>query len=468
VLIESRSVDFIPLNERHGKPWQQFPFWFSAGCGLTSAAAGFVGPLLGLGLVWSLIAVILGMGFGTVFMALHANQGPRLGIPQMIQSRAQFGRRGAIFSFVLATFTFFVSLVVGAVFARSMFNDVFAVHVGTWFYFPFMALVLLVPLVGHDLIHFVNRWTAYLSVVVFGILTVMLILFAGDHPMKISAGGFSGIPFLLTFAASVSYQLVFVVYTSDYTRYLPANVSVPRLIGFVYGGATTGALWLACLGVVIASFITDPDPIGSVQLIGNTELSGYGTFILGFELIAFVIGNSYCVYGSVLSIISTADSVRELRHPTSRRLRVTVTIAVALVAAVIETVSSGDLENVWNTAYSLALYFLIPWTAVNLVDYYLVRRGSYSIRDILKASSVYGQWNWRGLAAYVTGVACMVPFWVLSFFTGPAASALGGVDISWAVGLAVSGVLYYALARGAAADVTVVGAAEPAISLERN
>jgi purine-cytosine permease-like protein len=56
---------------------------------------GFVGPSLGLDLLWSVVAVVLGVLFGTLFMAFHANQGPSMGLPQMIQSRAQFGMRGA-------------------------------------------------------------------------------------------------------------------------------------------------------------------------------------------------------------------------------------------------------------------------------------------------------------------------------------------------------------------------------------
>ena len=71
--IEQHSIDFIPESERHGKPWQQLPFWFGNGVGLTSAGIGFIGPSLGLGLAWSVTAVVTGMAFGTIFMALHAN-----------------------------------------------------------------------------------------------------------------------------------------------------------------------------------------------------------------------------------------------------------------------------------------------------------------------------------------------------------------------------------------------------------
>ena len=95
--IETRSIDWVPLSERHGRAWHQGPFWFNGGFVLPSMLIGFIGPGLGLSLGWTLLAVITGMAFGTVFMALHANQGPRLGLPQMIQSRAQFGARGAMF-----------------------------------------------------------------------------------------------------------------------------------------------------------------------------------------------------------------------------------------------------------------------------------------------------------------------------------------------------------------------------------
>ena len=39
-------------------------------------------------------------------MAFHANQGPRMGLPQMIQSRAQFGIRGAVVPFIAVLFVY--------------------------------------------------------------------------------------------------------------------------------------------------------------------------------------------------------------------------------------------------------------------------------------------------------------------------------------------------------------------------
>jgi len=61
---------------------------------------------------------------------------------------------------------------------------------------------------------------------------------------------------------------------------------------------------------------------------------------------------------------------------------------------------------------------------------------------------IYGAWGTRGLAAYLIGFVATMPFFVLpDVYTGPAARVLGGVDVGWLVGLAVSGGAYFLLSR---------------------
>lgn len=62
-------------------------------------------------------------------------------------------------------------------------------------------------------------------------------------------------------------------------------------------------------------------------------------------------------------------------------------------------------------------------TAINLVDFYIVRKGHYSIREIFNPSGMYGRWNWRGLLAYGTGFLVMIPFFSTPTYQGPAARA---------------------------------------------
>src|ERR1700723_4349389 len=96
LMIEKRSIDYVPIAERHGKVWHLWPVWFSGDAHLATVATGVVGVALGGHLLWMAISVVSGCVFGTFFMAFHSTQGPQLGLPQMIQSRAQFGRRGAL------------------------------------------------------------------------------------------------------------------------------------------------------------------------------------------------------------------------------------------------------------------------------------------------------------------------------------------------------------------------------------
>ena len=94
--VENRSIDFIPEGERYGQARSLFFVWFGANANITTVAAGVLPISLGLNLFWSALSILLGSMIGALFMASHSAQGPKLGIPQMIQSRAQFGVYGAI------------------------------------------------------------------------------------------------------------------------------------------------------------------------------------------------------------------------------------------------------------------------------------------------------------------------------------------------------------------------------------
>jgi NCS1 family nucleobase:cation symporter-1 len=100
---------------------------------------------------------------------------------------------------------------------------------------------------------------------------------------------------------------------------------------------------------------------------------------------------------------------------------------------------------------SLLLCVMAPWTAVNLVDFYLVRHGQYDVPSFFAADGgIYGRYNATALACYGIGIAVQVPLLTTDLYTGPIARAFGGVDVSWLVALAVVSPLYYFLARARA------------------
>src|SRR5271156_1435235 len=97
--VENRHIDWIPADARHGKPWTQFAFWTGANVNIFNVVLGGFCVSIGLSLWWALIAIGTGPLIGALLIALHATQGPVLGIPQSIQSRAQFGYYGSVWFF---------------------------------------------------------------------------------------------------------------------------------------------------------------------------------------------------------------------------------------------------------------------------------------------------------------------------------------------------------------------------------
>jgi purine-cytosine permease-like protein len=95
------------------------------------------------------------------------------------------------------------------------------------------------------------------------------------------------------------------------------------------------------------------------------------------------------------------------------------------------------------------LVVLVPWTAINLIDFYLIHRGNYDLDSIFAADGgIYGRFNGQAILAYVIGILVQIPFMATPLYTGPVADKLGGADLSWIIGLVATAPIYYLLARG--------------------
>jgi NCS1 family nucleobase:cation symporter-1 len=93
------------------------------------------------------------------------------------------------------------------------------------------------------------------------------------------------------------------------------------------------------------------------------------------------------------------------------------------------------------------LYLLVPWTAINLTDFYVIRRGRYDMPELFKTDGKYGRVNWFALSVYGLTVLVEWPFMNNSWIVGAAAKALGGADIAWIVGFVFAAAVYWAGAR---------------------
>jgi NCS1 family nucleobase:cation symporter-1 len=404
---------------------------------------GFIGSTMGLALGWTLLAIVLGVCFGTFFMAFHANQGPTMGLPQMIQSRAQFGSRGAILPFTATVFVYVGFIVFDLVLATQALQTV--LPGGPWFWYPCIAIIgVVLAIIGHDLLHFIQRWLTYVLVLFFGIFTIYAIFHLGGQAAAASTG-WTLTGFFVMFSVAAGYQISYAVYVSDYSRYLPENTPAKSVISWTYAGAALSAIWLMGLGALLASRIKVPDAIGSLVQVGNGMMPHFGTVLVLVSVPALISICAVNAYGAMLTSASAVDGFRTVTP--GLRTRVSGIVLISAISVIIALALPANYLGSFNNFVLLMLYFLIPWTSVNLVDFYFVRRGHYAITEIFKADGMYGRWSRHGLTAYLVGLFAMVPFMVVSFYTGPIAKKLGGVDISFLVGLVVAGGLYYVLSR---------------------
>src|SRR5918912_774510 len=176
--VEVRSIDYVPLNERHGQLWHLGPLWFMGNAQIATLAVGVVGVSAGANLFWALVAIVVGTFVGTFFMAFHSAQGPQLGLPQMIQSRPQFGYIGALLVWLFAYLQYAGFNVFNTILAGQAGHT--TIHIGEKLGIVIATvLAVIVALIGYDFIYRVEQGLTFTFLLVFGVFTIGAILTVG-------------------------------------------------------------------------------------------------------------------------------------------------------------------------------------------------------------------------------------------------------------------------------------------------
>ncbi len=459
--VEIRSIDYVPESERHGKAWHLGPVWFQGNAQLSTLAVGAIGVAAGLNLIWSVIAIILGTLIGTLFMAFHSAQGPKLGLPQMIQSRAQFGYFGSLLPVIVAVLLFIGFNVFNTILGGDVVQQLFPSWGKVAAYLPVVILSLGLTIFGYELIHIGLRWATWLFIIAYGVFTIGALFTLGPPHGSFALNKFDGGLFLLQFGAVVSYQLTWAPYVSEYSRYLKRDTPSGTVFWWTYWGSVIGGIVPFLVGAFILSVATTAAPVAQVHDVANKIFGGFGTIIMICSLPGLIAVTAMNMYSGALSTLTTVDTVKRIRPTFTARWTSIGFITVAGTVLAL-TLSSNFLTN-FSAFLTMILYFMIPWTAVNLMDFFFVRKGNYAIRELFKPNGLYHAWGWRGLTAYAVGFVVMIPFMSIpTIYTSPVAKSLSGGDLSPFIGFPVAAVLYLLLAR----DIDVAG--ETRIALEQH
>src|SRR3954468_23154286 len=334
--LEVRSIDYVPLDERHGKVSHIGPLWFMSNAQIATLAVGLISITEGGTLWWSIIAIAAGILVGTLFMAFHSAQGPQLGLPQMIQSRPQFGYVGALLVWLFAYlqyagFNVFNSILAGQAGNTTIgLGEKLGIVIAT-------VLAVVVALIGYDFIHRVERGLTYTFLVIFGVFTIGAIVTLGLPAGAMDPGNFDAVPFLTQFGVTAGYQISWAIYVSDYSRYLPPDVTVRRTFWWTYWGSGLGAAWLMGLGALLASSAGKAfDTVASIEKAANGIFDGFGTIVLLFAALGLISVTALNLYGGSLTAISAVDSFRSVRPTLGVRVAtISFTAALSLLFALV-------------------------------------------------------------------------------------------------------------------------------------
>ena len=442
--LEISTIQPIALHERHGTARDLFTIWFGSNVHLLTVVTGALSvTVFGLPFAWAVFGLAVGNFVGAIFMALHAAQGPTLGVPQMVQTRGQFGSKGALLvvGIVIIMYVGFLSsnLVIG--------GEALASLVPGWSVTPGIIVVGVIGVVatiyGYDLIHAYARVMSYVSSVVLLLAAVWIVFVHGLPADFLMRNTLSTTGLLGTISVAALWQISYAPYVSDYSRYMPADTGSVPAFWASYWGCTLGSLLPMILGAMVGLAV----PKGGL-VHGLTVLTAGITPLV---LIVFSIGvaasNAMNLYCGALSTMTFGQTLVPSWSPgpRARTLVSLVLFGFALAGAIL---SKDSFIANYEDFILLLLYVLVPWTAINLVDYYLLRFGQYDVESFMRHDGgIYGHVNGVAVTCYVLGILVQVPFVASALYTGPIAHAIGGIDLSWIVGLVVTSPVYYWLAK---------------------
>lgn len=442
---EAETIYPIPAARRHGRPRDLFTVWFGPNLMmLTVVTGGLSTTVFGLPLLPAVLALLAGNLIGGVFMALHAAQGPRLGVPQMVQTRGQFGLMGAVpvTAVIVLMYVGFAAsnLVLGAEGLQSILPGVG--HLPA--VLIIQALTILPAILGYRVIHVSARiMTVLCGVAVLFCIGRVLMLHGGELPL-LADGPAPWTGILRTLSTAALWQIAYAPYVSDASRYLPAGPAGERRAFITcFSGSVLGSVLPMGLGAAVGLIAAGHGVIGTlVALLGPWAVAVLVALSLGIA-----VANAMNVYCGALSSLTVAQTFTPDRHY-GRASRVMVTVALLVLAFAMATLMADSFMATYSEFLELLMSVMIPWTAINLTDYYLLHHGDYDVASFFKRDGGrYGFYNAPALACYVIGILVQVPFLSTALYTGQVARALGGVDLSWVVSLILTPPLYIAMER---------------------
>jgi NCS1 family nucleobase:cation symporter-1 len=441
---EPNTIQPISSEERHGTARDLFTVWFGSNIMLLTVVTGGLSvTAFKLPFGAAVLGLLIGNLLGAIFMALHAAQGPTLGVPQMVQTRGQFGSLGSllVIGIVIVMYVGFLSsnLVLSgealASLVPGMSDTPGIVLVGI--------ISVLAAIYGYDLIHAYTRLMSYVAGAILLLAFGWIVWVHGLPADFLGRNAFNWTGFVGTLSTAALWQIAYAPYVSDYSRYMPRDTGARPAFWASYWGCTLGSLLPMILGAMVGLAAPKGSLVAGLALLTH----GVTPLVLIVFSISIASANAMNLYCGALSSLTFGQTLVPSWSP-GRGARTVISLVLFAFAFAGAMFSKESFLANYESFILILLYVLVPWTAINLVDYYLLRHGQYDVAAFFRRDGgIYGRVNAAAVSCYAFGIVVQLPFIASPLYTGPVARGLGNIDLSWIVGLAFTSPAYYWLAR---------------------
>ncbi|MFC0560358.1 purine-cytosine permease family protein [Halalkalibacter alkalisediminis] len=386
------NIKPTPQNKRTMTFFSTFALWLAANVVITSVLTGmlFVPDISWKTAIW---AIIIGSAIGAIPLALTGAIGTRTGLSTMVMTRAAFGQKGAILPSIVNTI----------------------ILIGWSWIQAFLA--------GLSLDYAISYATGYSNIALFVILTQVLVV-------GITIYGHCGVERLEKYVSIGMLILSTVVFYKLFTTYdvsslismqVSQNPEITTIIAFDIVVATAFS-WMSTvcdfnrhaksekkamagtyLGYVLASLIAMGlgATVSGFSILAGMEQTYDPTLLLvayGFGFVASIVVFLSVVSTNVMALYSASMSFMNVFSNVSFWKPVAVIGLITIIGALLQ---DALMANFFDFILLIATLF-IPIFAIVLVDFFMIKKGSYDAEDIV--SDVRGNYRYQNginIAAYV-------------------------------------------------------------------
>jgi NCS1 family nucleobase:cation symporter-1 len=438
--IEGRGIEPVPASARYGSVGRIFSVWFTPNL---VPAAFFIGTLaaagfLQVGFVTGVLAILVGNVVGSILVGLLGTMGPKTGMAQMPLARAAYGK-----SIVVPGLLNWLSCIgwdgINSIFGAAALS----LLTGVDFVVALVVIVILqaaLGVIGYEAIHTFEKYMAVVLGIMFVVLTVSILGQASTS----RTDGFTGVDqlgaFVLFSTICASFVLAWSLYASDYSRYLPESTSSSSVFWNTVLALTISAGWLEILGLMVADKVTGTS-VGTIRddILGGGILGALAMIAIALGTVAV---NAINDYTGSLSLQAAGVRIPRI-----------VSALIVAVAGFFFTLylNSGDFAGKFESYLLFISYWIAPWAAVVLVDWWL-RRGRIDTASLMRFSALPS--GLLGLAALVVGFLVSLPFQQSAFgedlrkSTGLPINAISDdvlhfADFAYIIGFVVAALVYW-------------------------